>query len=293
MENVIQLLISGILVGVSYAVLASGLALIFGVMKIINFAHASFAVLAMYFPTFWFLHWWGIDPFVSAAIALPLFFLLGYVTQRLLIERVIGGSESETSTLIMTMGFSLLIDNFILIGWSGAPRIINQSYTLATWRVGKILINHAQTYSLVISLILMTGLFLFLNRTMIGRAIKAAGDDAEGCAYMGINLRFVYGIAFALGIAVTATGGCIMATYRPFNPFYGESIIVILFASVVLGGMTSITGALIGGLAIGILQQISVLFVAVSLQNVAVFMIFVLCLYLRPQGILGKKERAI
>jgi len=293
MENVIQLLISGILVGFSYAVLASGLALIFGVMKIINFAHASFAVLALYFPTFWFLHWWGIDPFISAAIALPMFFIFGYITQRLLIERVIGGSESETQTLIMTMGFSLLIDNFILIGWSGAPRIINQPYTLETWRIGKILINHAQTYSLFISVVLIAGLFIFLNRTMLGRAIKAAGDDPEGCAYMGIDLRYVYGIAFGLGIAITATGGCIMATYRPFNPFFGESIVVILFASVVLGGMTSITGALIGGLFIGIIQQLSSLFVSISLQNVAVFMIFVLFLYLRPQGILGKKERAI
>jgi branched-chain amino acid transport system permease protein len=293
MENGMQLVISGILVGVSYAVLAAGLALIFGVMKIINFAHASFAVLAMYFPTFWFLQWWGIDPFVSAAIAFPLFFILGYLTQRLLIERVIGGSESETSTLIMTMGFSLLIDNLILIGWSGAPRIINQPYTLETWRVGKVLINHAQTYSLLISLVLIGGLFLLLNKTMIGKAIKAAADDAEGCAYMGINLRLVYGVAFALGIAITATGGCLMATYRPFNPFYGESIVVILFASVVLGGMTSITGALIGGLIIGIIQQLSSLVVSISLQNVAVFMIFVLFLYLRPQGILGKKERLI
>jgi branched-chain amino acid transport system permease protein len=128
---------------------------------------------------------------------------------------------------------------------------------------------------------------------MIGKAIKAAADDAEGCAYMGINLRLVYGVAFALGIAITATGGCLMATYRPFNPFYGESIVVILFASVVLGGMTSITGALIGGLIIGIIQQLSSLVVSISLQNVAVFMIFVLFLYLRPQGILGKKERLI
>ena len=291
MENVIQLLISGILVGFSYAVLASGLALIFGVMKIINFAHASFAVLAMYFPTFWFLQWWRVDPFISAAIALPMFFIFGYITQRLLIERIVGGPE--TSTLIMTMGFSLLIDNFILIVWSGAPRIINQPYTLETWKFGNVLINHAQTYSLLISIVLITGLFVFLNRTMLGRAIKAAGDDPVGCAYMGINLRFVYAVAFGLGIAITATGGCIMATYRPFNPFFGESIIVILFASVVLGGMTSITGAVIGGLIIGIIQQLSSLIVAISLQNVAVFLIFVLFLYLRPHGILGKKERAI
>src|SRR5512135_2050448 len=108
MENVIQLLISGILVGFSYAVLAAGLALIFGVMKIINFAHASFAVLAMYFPAFWFLQWWKIDPFISAIIALPMFFLVGYIIQRVLLERVVivGKPESMESTLIIAMGLS-------------------------------------------------------------------------------------------------------------------------------------------------------------------------------------------
>ena len=221
MVNFIQLLIQGILIGISYAVLAAGLNLIFGVMKIINFAHASFAVLAMYFPAFWFLQWWGIDPFVSAVLALPIFFVLGYIVQRLLISKVIGGPE--TSSLTTTMGFSMLIENLILIGWSGAPRIINQSYTLATWRVGGVLINHAQTYSLLISLALIIGLHLFLNKTMIGKGIKAASDDPEGCAYMGIDLNMVYGIAFGLGIAITATGGCIMATYTPFSIHFTES----------------------------------------------------------------------
>lgn len=293
MQGFFQLVVAGILTGVSYGVLAAGLALIFGVMKIINFAHAAFAVLAMYFPAFWFLRWWGVDPFLSALIALPLFFVLGYVTQRLFIERVIGRPEAESSTLIMTLGFSLLIENFILLAWSGLPRIINEPYTLATWNIGGVLVNHAQTYSLIISLFLIAGLYLFLNKTMMGKGIKAAADDPEGCAYMGINLRLVYGIAFGLGIALTAAGGCLMATYRPFNPFFGETIIVILFAAVVLGGMTSIAGALLGGLFIGLIQQLGTLVVPVSLQNVAVFLLFVIFLYVRPQGLLGKKGREV
>ena len=293
MEVLIQLLVSGILVGVSYGALAAGLALIFGVMKIINFAHASLAVLAMYFPVLCFLEWWGIDPFASALMALPIFFLLGFFLQRFLIARVIAGSGLQTSTLIMTMGFSLLIENLILIVWSGAPRIINQPYTLATWRVGPVLFNHAQTYSFFIAMTLILLLFLFMNKTMIGKAIRAAADDPEGCAYMGIDLRLVYGIAFGLGIAITAAGGGLMATYRPFNPFYGQTIIIILFATVVLGGMSSITGALVGALIIGIIQQVSTVLVSTSLQNVAVFMIFVLFLYFRPQGLLGRKGRAV
>ena len=203
MESLFQLIVSGLLIGVSYGVLAAGLALIFGVMKIINFAHAAFAVLAMYFPAYWFLQWWGIDPFVSVFISLPLFFVFGYATQRLLIERVIGRPEAESSTLIMTLGFSLLIENFILLVWSGLPRIINQPYTLATWKIGDVLFNKAQTYSLIISLFLIAGLYLFLNMTMMGKGLRAAADDPEGCAYMGINLRRVYGCAFGLGIALT------------------------------------------------------------------------------------------
>ena len=294
MENLIQILISGIFVGMSYAVLAVGLALIFGVMKIVNFAHASFAVLAMYLPAFWFLQWWNVDPFISSVIALPMFFILGYFIQRILIERVMGNSDSENSTLIITMGISFLIDNIILISWSGLPRIINLPYTTGTWNIrGDILINQAQFYSFIISIIVIAGLFFLMNKTMMGKAIKAAADNPESCAYMGIDLRFVYGLAFAIGIATTASGGCLMATYRSFNPFFGESIVVILFACVVLGGMTSITGAVLGAMIIGIIQQVSAMMFSISIQNVAIFAIFVLFLYFRPQGILGKKERMI
>ncbi len=219
MENIMQSIVAGLLVGVSYAVLAAGLALIFGVMKIINFGHGEFVVLGMYFPAFFFLKWWGIDPFISTFLSIPIFFALGFFLHRFLMERIIGTKDAETSSLIITMGFSLLIGNLMLMAWSGAPRMINQPYTTATWSIGSILINHAQAYSLVIALVLIAGLFLFLNRTLTGKAIRAAADDPEGCAYMGINIRFVYGLAFALGIAMTGAGGCLLATYRPFEPF--------------------------------------------------------------------------
>jgi branched-chain amino acid transport system permease protein len=293
METFIQLLVSGLLMGVSYGVLAAGLALIFGVVKIVNFAHAAFAVLAMYFPAFWFLEWWGIDPFISAIIALPIFFVVGYATQRMIINKVIGTPAAEMSTLIVTMGLSLLIENGILIGWSGAPRIINLPYTLGSFKVGSILLNQAQTYSFIISLVLIAGLFIFLNKTMLGKAIRAVADDPESCAYMGINLRFAYCLAFGVGIAITASGGCLIATYRPFNPFYAETIIVIIFACCILGGVTSVQGALIGGIIIGCIQMLSTMVVAVALQNVAVFLLFVLFLYLKPEGLLGKKGRVV
>jgi branched-chain amino acid transport system permease protein len=293
METFFQLLVSGLLMGVSYGVLAAGLALIFGVIKIVNFAHAAFAVLAMYFPAFWFLEWWGIDPFISSIIALPLFFFVGYATQRLIIDKVIGTPQAEISTLIVTMGLSLLIENGILIGWSGAPRIINLPYTLGSFKVGNILINQAQAYSLFIALVLVAALFFFLNRTMLGKAIRAVADDPECCAYMGINLRFVYCLAFGVGIAITASGGVLISTYRPFNPFYAETIIVIIFACCILGGVSSVEGALIGGLIIGCIQMLSTMVVATALQNVAVFFLFVLFLYLKPEGLLGKKGRAV
>ena len=293
METFIQLLVSGLLMGVSYGVLAAGLALIFGVIKIVNFAHAAFAVLAMYFPAFWFLEWWGIDPFISSIIALPIFFVVGYATQRMVIDKVIGTPAAEMSTLIVTMGLSLLIENGILIGWSGAPRIINLPYTLGSFKVGSILLNQAQTYSFIIALVLIAGLFVFLNKTMLGKAIRAVADDPESCAYMGINLRFAYCLAFGVGIAITASGGCLIATYRPFNPFYAETIIVIIFACCILGGVRSVQGALIGGIIIGCIQMLSTMVVAVALQNVAVFLLFVLFLYLKPEGLLGKKGRVV
>jgi len=293
MQTFLQLLAQGLLIGVSYGVLAAGLAMIFGVIKIVNFAHAAFAVLAMYFPTFWFLEWWGIDPFISVFLALPIFFVAGYAVQHFIINKVIGTAGGEISTLIVTMGLSLLIENFILIGWSGAPRIINRPYTMASFKIGNILLNQAQVYGLFIALPLIAALFIFLNKTMIGKAIRAIADDSESCAYMGINVRFLYCVAFGVAIAITASGGCLIATYRPFNPFYAETIVVIIFACTVLGGMTSIPGALIGGLIIGCIQMLSTMVVAVSLQNVAVFVLFVLFLYLKPEGLLGKKGRVV
>jgi branched-chain amino acid transport system permease protein len=293
MEYVIEVLISGILVGMSYAVIAVGLTLILGVLNIINFAHTSFAVLAMYIPTYTLYQRWGVDPFISAVIAVPMFFILGYIIQRVLLERATGENASEMSTLIITMGLSLLINNLILVIWKGAPRIINEPYTTGTWSFGNVLLNHAQTYSFFISCLIIIGMFIFLNRTMLGLGIKAAADNPQSCAYMGINLRFMYGIAFAIGIATTAAGGSLMATYRSFNPFYGDSIVVIIFACVILGGMGSILGAVIGAIIIGIVQQVSATLFTISIQNVAIFVIFVIVLYFRPQGILGKKERII
>jgi branched-chain amino acid transport system permease protein len=211
----------------------------------------------------------------------------------LIIDKVIGTPAAEISTLIVTMGLSLLIENGILIGWSGAPRIINLPYTLSSFKVGSILLNQAQTYSFIIALVLIAGLFVFLNKTMLGKAIRAVADDPESCAYMGINLRFAYCLAFGVGIAITASGGCLIATYRPFNPFYAETIIVIIFACCILGGVTSVQGALIGGIIIGCIQMLSTMVVAVALQNVAVFLLFVLFLYLKPEGLLGKKGRVV
>jgi branched-chain amino acid transport system permease protein len=211
----------------------------------------------------------------------------------MIIDKVIGTPAAEMSTLIVTMGLSLLIENGILIGWSGAPRIINLPYTLGSFKVGNILLNQAQTYSFIIALVLIAGLFVFLNKTMLGKAIRAVADDPESCAYMGINLRFAYCLAFGVGIAITASGGCLIATYRPFNPFYAETIIVIIFACCILGGVRSVQGALIGGIIIGCIQMLSTMVVAVALQNVAVFLLFVLFLYLKPEGLLGKKGRVV
>ncbi len=291
MEEIIQTIVTGLLVGVSYAILAAGLSLIFGVLKIINFTHGNFVVLGMYFPAFFFLKWLGIDPFVSAFLALPIYFVFGYIVHRLLIEKTLG--QEESSSAIMTLGFALVLSNLMLMVWTGAPRMIDQPYTTATWSVGNILINQAQGYSMFIALILIAGLFLFLNRTLTGKAIRAAADDPEGCAYMGINVNFVYALAFAVGTSITAAGGCLLATYRPFDPFYGGVFTILLFCCVILGGLTSLTGAVIGGVIIGLLQQLSTLVIPVDLSNAAVFMVLLICLYILPHGLFGKKGREI
>jgi branched-chain amino acid transport system permease protein len=313
LENILQALTAGVLVGSIYAVMCVGLGLIFGVMRVINFAQGEFLMLGMYAALYAFT---GLGlgpalgsylgPIVGAAMAGVLMYAVGLVLHRYLLARVTGinvaGSEGEGHypQLIMTLGIALIISNGGLIFFGSTPRSVQTPLSARAWELGpfagdylSVFLNQARSMACLVSIAVVLSLYYFITRSRIGKMLRAAADNPEAAIYMGIDVERAHRIAFALGCAVTAVAGGLVATYYPFQPYVGLEFVIIMYAGVVLGGMGSIAGAYWGGLTIGLVQQVSTLFLPMQLQNAAIFVVFLLIVLVRPQGFFGRTvERA-
>lgn len=292
MTGLLQAILDGLLVGGTYALLAAGLALIFGVMRVINFAQADFMMLAMYLA---FMLWsgTGMDPLLVAPIAFVVFLGFGMLVHRHLVRHVTGDKENHEAQVVLTLGMGIVFQNAGLLAFSATPRLLNTSYANTGWRVGPFFVDQARFLSFVVAVIVSGALYMFLQRSSTGRAIRAASQDWEAATYMGVNIERVHALAFGLGIALTAVGGVMLATFQPISPFVGLEYVVVMFVAVVLGGLGSMTGALAGGLLIGLVQSVSQVWSSAQLANVWVFVLFLLVLYFRPQGLLGREARGV
>jgi branched-chain amino acid transport system permease protein len=293
--DLVQYVVTGLLVGGVYALMSIGLALIFGVMRVVNFAQGDFMMLGMYL-TYYFAIGQQVDPLLGAVLAIPPFFVLGLLVHRVLLVRVTGGGDPQRemdAQLILTLGLSLIITNATTMILSPMPRGIQTSYATQAFSVGPILLNQARSYAFLMALLLAALAYVFLTRTDLGKALRAAADDPEAAGYQGINVRAMHGLAFAIGIALAAAAGGLLATYHPIEPTVAVNFIVLMFVAVVLGGLGSIPGAFTGGLVIGLVQSLTLLVLPFQLQNVGVFIAFLLVLYLRPQGLFGQRLRAV
>ncbi len=291
----VQYLITGLLVGGVYALMSIGLALIFGVMRVMNFAQGDFLMLGMY-VTYYFAAAGGVDPLLGSLLAAPLFFLVGVVVYRTLLVRLRKGRDPQRemdAQLIVTLGLSLLISNAALMTLSPTPRGLPSSYATTPFLVGPLLINQARSYAFLLAIILSVLVYAFLTRTDLGKAIRAATDDAEAAAYQGINVSRMHQVAFGIGIALAGTAGGLVATYHPITPTVGMDFIVLMFVAVVLGGLGSVFGAFLGGLLIGVVQSLTLLFFPLQLQNIAIFAVLLLTLYLKPRGLFGQRVREV
>lgn len=290
--DLLQLLVTGILVGGTYALLASGLGLIFGVMRIVNFAQADFMMLAMYAA---FLCWssFSIDPFLAIPLVFVVFVVIGMAFHRTLLQRVAGRQENHDAQVILTLGIGLVLQSAILLLFTATPRLLELPYARNGFHLGEIFFDRPRLYAFIAAAVVAAGLFLFLNRSRSGRAVRAASVDWEAATYMGIDVQRTYRLAFGIGIGLTAVGGVALASFQPFGPFTGLDFVVVMFAAVVLGGLGSTAGAFAGGIIIGVVQQVSQLWSPASLSNVYVFALFLLILLVRPQGLLGTASRAI
>lgn len=313
LENVLQALIAGLLIGSVYALMCVGLGLIFGVMRVINFAQGEFLMLGMY-ATLYAYTWLGlggllgpyVGPIAGAAIAGVVLYFVGILLHRYLLARVTGikvvGSEGEGHypQLILTLGLSLILSNAGLIFFGSTPENIRTPLSATAWEIGplaadhvSIFLNKARSVAFLVSIAVALALYLFITRSRIGKTLRAAADNPEAATYMGIDVERAHRVAFGLGCAITAVAGGLVATYYPFQPYVGIEFVIIMYAGVVLGGMGSIGGAFWGGLTIGLVQQLSTLVLPVQLQNATIFIVFLLIVLLRPEGLFGRNvERA-
>ena len=280
-----QVLLNGILLGGLYALVSLGLTLIFGVMRIINFAHGQFLMLAMY-GTFWLFQLYGVDPYLSILIVLPLMFILGIVAYRVVIQPII--DASEMTHVFATLGLNLSLQGIALILWQGDFRGIRTVYSSMVVHLGSLYINIPRLIIFLCALATIWVLFLFLKKTYIGKAIRASAQKRVAAQLMGVNLSRIYMIAFGMGIAIVGiTGAVLMPIYEVF-PSVGSLFALVSFVVVVLGGLGNLGGALVGGIIIGVVESVSGVFIAPNLKEGVYFIIFVIILLLRPTGIFGK-----
>lgn len=283
----LQGVLSGLLLGGVYGLIAIGLAMVIGVMRIVNFAHADFVMLAMYI-TFFAVTVWGLDPYLALLLALPALFLLGLVIERGIIRFSYG--QLEANQLVLTAAISLLLQNFALLLFSPTARSAVTSYDLIP--LGAVFVNKAQVIGFGIALLTTAGLALLLRFTEVGRALRATVGDPDMATMLGVNVARIRTLAFGLSAALAAVAGVVLATYYPMAPTVGVSFLVVAFVAMVMGGMTSISGAFMASLVVGVAQQVTATLGDARIQNLTVFVIFILLLVLRPQGLFTRRGRA-
>jgi branched-chain amino acid transport system permease protein len=285
----IAVLINGLLMGGVYALVAVGLTLIFGVMKIINFAHGTLMMLGMY-VTYWLFALFALDPYLSILVCAPLLFLFGVFLQRFLIGPILDAAEQNQ--ILLTVGISIIIENLALFIWSPDFRTIKSSLSGVTFPVGEfIMVSAHQLVAFVVALAVTGILYLFLKKTDSGKAMRACSEEKEGALLMGINVNRIYLLAFGIGSACVGVAGTLVLPFFYVSPDVGYSFILIAFIVVVLGGMGNFVGALLGGLAIGLAESMGILIIKPSMRQLIPFGIFILVLFFKPEGLFSRKER--
>ncbi|MBI5264347.1 MAG: branched-chain amino acid ABC transporter permease [Bradyrhizobium sp.] len=278
-----QALVDGILLGGVYGVIATGLSLVFGVLGVVNFAHAEFLMLGMYVA--WFAwRWLGLDPMLGSVLSFIVVFAVGYLVQRTLIERVL--KAPPAAQVFLTVGLLIVIENAALMAFGSEFRSVSVPYQVEGYRLGDIFIGAPYLYAFIAAIILAAVLWLYLERSWTGRAIRAVAQDPMASTLVGVDTRRTYALAFGLGVALTAFGGAVILPYITVSPTVGGQFVVLMFTVVVLGGLGSVAGALAGGIVVGVVQSMSTLVFPIQLQNLCLFVIFIAVLALRPQGLI-------
>jgi branched-chain amino acid transport system permease protein len=283
-DQLVQQIVNGLLIGFIYSLIAIGLTLIWGVMNIVNFAHGDFLMLGM-FTSFWLYTLYGVDPLFSIPVCTALLFILGLLIYRYIVSKVMKGPM--LAQLVVTFGISIFLANLAVFLWTPDFRLIEKPLLHGTWDIGDIKLSVPKFVATIGSVIVSLFVFLFLRKTKTGKAILATEMDREAALLMGINTERINSISFALGSALVGVAGAFLSTYYYIYPQVGGTFGLIAFCVVALGGFGSIEGAFIAGIIVGLAQTLGGFFIDPAYKYAIVFLIYLITVWIRPQGLLG------
>jgi branched-chain amino acid transport system permease protein len=278
--------LNGLLTGAVYALVALGLTLIYGVLHIVNFAHGALLTAAL-FAAFFAYRLLGLDPYLAVFLLTPLFFVLGYCLQRFVIGPASHGEDRNI--LLVTLGVAVVVENVLLYFFRADTRTVDLPYGFAVLDFGVAFLAVPRVIGFCVALVVALALWLILNLTDTGKAMRAVAKEKLGAELSGIDVGHIYAVTFGLGTACLAIAACLLLPTYYVNPQVGNAFVLVAFTIVVLGGMGSVAGSLIGGLLVGVVESLSGLFLGESLGQIGIFVIFILVLLFRPSGLFGER----
>jgi branched-chain amino acid transport system permease protein len=283
--TVVDLLLAGVLTGLLYGLMALGLSVIFGVVRVVNFAHGEMMTIAMYASVVLFA-WFGLDPFLALLPVAAAFFGLGYLLQRGLINPFI--TRPEHSQFMLLVAVAIILINVLLMIFGPDARHVQLDYLLEPVELGPLLLDRGKLAAAAVAAVTAAALFAFFRFTLTGKAIRACADNHLGAQVIGLDVKRMYALTFGLGAACVAVAGCMMILLVDVTPTLGPAYTLLAFVIVIVGGLGSMPGALLGGVLIGVSEALAGIFIAPSAKSMFSFGLLILVLLLRPQGLLGK-----
>jgi len=278
--------VNGLMFGAIYALVALGLTLIYGVLHIINFAHGAMLMLAMYAAFYLFRHF-GIDPYMAMLIVVPGSFVFGYSIYRWVIGKMAHGKDENI--LLVTLGLSIIIQNGAIFFFSADQQTVTLPYSYDTVSLGFVYLSLPKVISFFASIVICSLLWLLMAKTDLGKAIRAVAKERQGARLVGIDVEHIFAATYGIGISCLGAAACLLLPSFYVDPFTGNMFVLVAFTIVVLGGMGSIIGALVGGFIIGVTESVGGLILGESLGQIGISLIFILILVFRPTGLFGGK----
>ncbi len=285
MQTFLQVVANGLMLGGLFAIVAVGLTLIFGIVKVVNFAHGEFLMIGMYL-VFLLTVGLGVHPYVTVAAVVPLLFVVGALTQRFIIQPLLSATDDHVQ-IFATVGLSTALINLALLVFGADIVSTPASGLRSSFMLGPVRVLTGQAVVFAVSIGLVVAIHLFLSRTQTGRAIRAVAQNRGAAQLMGINVNGIYVLTFGIGAACVGLAATLIGPLYPTSPTIGTYFVLTAFVVVVLGGLGSIGGAFVGALIIGLIDSLAGFYIGTDLREVAVFGIFLLILIFRPQGLFG------